>query len=166
MTSLKVKYKNLREGALSAEQVESKFGWIRTLLWVLAFLIGLSRVVLGVHSWNQVLLGFAIGILVKDWFNEEVWRNCLLWVGLKAKMGKHTVLKLALVIKVTSMAACYGLLKLAYNRPEPKDPPLWDKCPNCQKSFLPDSMASLGSLSMISGLLVGLYLNSLIKERS
>ena len=77
-----MKYKNKTNGGLSSEQVEAKFWWVRALAWVLAILIGLSRVVLGVHSWNQVLLGFAIGILVKDWFNEEVWRKCLLWVGL------------------------------------------------------------------------------------
>ena len=82
MTSLKKKYKSQKKGGLNPEQVESKFAWIRIVGWVIAFFIGFSRIVLGVHSWNQVLLGFSIGILCKDWFNEEVWRTCLLWVGL------------------------------------------------------------------------------------
>jgi hypothetical protein len=83
-------------------------------------------------------------------------------------MGKHTVLKLALVVKVTSMAVCYCLLKIAFSRPDipEKDPPLWDKCPECEGSFKLNSIGSLGGLSMISGLIAGLYLNSLIKEKS
>lgn len=62
--------------------VKKNYEWIRYVVYLLALFIGISRIVIGVHSWNQVLYGYVIGFLVIQWLNDHTWRQFLLWVGL------------------------------------------------------------------------------------
>lgn len=59
-----------------------KRNWSKVLIWVIIFLIGFSRLVLGVHFLQDVLVGWAFGLIllwlflryeerVKEWFNTK-----------------------------------------------------------------------------------------------
>jgi undecaprenyl-diphosphatase len=48
-------------------------GWGRQL-WLLAFLVGFSRVHLGIHYIGDVIAGFAVGGFT-GWLLRQVWRN-------------------------------------------------------------------------------------------
>jgi membrane-associated phospholipid phosphatase len=50
LTHLKLKY--TKDGKSTAKEVEEKFGWIKIVSWVFGVSVGLSRIVLGVHSWS------------------------------------------------------------------------------------------------------------------
>lgn len=83
-------------------------------------------------------------------------------------MGKFTVLKLALGIKVVTVLTVLFLYRHVMTRKdfEGQKTPLWDKCPLCENSFKNESLFAVGLLSMISGVILSLFLNTLVKEKS
>lgn len=168
LTHLKMIYSQKTEGTLSPQQVESKFRWVRILSWVLGACVALSRIAYGVHSWNQVVTGFCLSLIILHWLNEETWKKCVLRIGLSTRSGKNTILYFG----IATFALSYGIFQVVYSvaikRPDipDHDPPLWDRCPNCEKTFKTNSLTGMGGVFMISAFFISLYFNSLTKERS
>ena len=68
---------------------KKKFIWMLALLWlpfplIYVFTVGMSRVVLGISSWNQVIFGWALGL----WLAFAITFIC------RYRIRKHVVNKL------------------------------------------------------------------------
>lgn len=168
LTYLKIKYSKKENGGLEAEEVESKFRWVRILAWAMGVSVALSRIVLGVHSWNQVVYGFGLGLMILFWVNEETWRRWVLQIGLSTRSGRHVVLFIGLgclAISAGIFNICYFKAQSREDNPE-INPPMWEKCQDCDGTFKTQSLVGMSGVYMISAFVIGLYLNSLTKQRS
>lgn len=125
-----------KNDGLTHLQVEAKYKWVRILSWCIGVAIALSRIVLGVHSWNQVVIGFGMSLLILNWITEQVWRAFILRVGVSTRSGKNTFLYIGLAIMAISALVFKIVYSITEERETPtKNPPKWERCPECNKSF-------------------------------
>jgi membrane-associated phospholipid phosphatase len=168
MTHLKMYFSSRGESSLSPVQVESKFKWVRVVSWIFGGLIACSRLVLGVHSWNQVVVGFSLGLLIILWLNEDNWKKCILAIGLSTRNGKRTYLYYSLGIFAVTVLAHQAVYFYANSRVDipHHDSPKWKRCPNCKGTFKNDSIPVLGGIYMLSAMLYSFYKNSLTIQKT
>ncbi len=80
-----------------ASGIKRKWAW--AVAGVLAFLIGLSRIYLGVHFPHDVLLGWLIGGLLL-WLVLRLWRPVAAWVGKRPLGGQVLTAFLASLVLI------------------------------------------------------------------
>lgn len=79
----------------------------RRLIWILAglgiFLMALSRIYLGVHFWQDVLLGFLVGVLIL--FGYYIWRTTFQASFRNRLLGQRLLLAVALPLAIALVYA-------------------------------------------------------------
>lgn len=118
-------------------------------------MIAISRVYLGVHSWNQVVMGSLISLVLISFFSD----NQFLTLLRKANKQNRTDLIVGVVgLLFTSIVTAVTVYLREGSQPDP-DQKYWDQCPSCQGSFLLKSFRDSGNQSFFWGVLVSVSLN-------
>lgn len=150
-------------GYYIASEMVSKLPWFKAadkgrllnFAWIsISVLVGLSRMIYGVHSMNQLMYGYLISTVVILAVTEERVK----W-ALKTRSPRFfKAIGIALcAVSVASIVSLYFI-----NRSRKQDPQwwkYWDRCPNCQGNFANTQLVNLASLLFLPGLIFGIGVN-------
>jgi len=115
-----------------------------------AVLICISRIALGAHSWNQVIIGGLIGLTTAFFITDD-------FVDYLFDKGQNSMLLIWAAIG-TSALVLFGIVFLTlfsdslsiFNRN-------WDKCPECNKNFFDSTFLHVAGGTILPGIFLGLH---------
>ena len=118
------------------------------------FCIALSRIVLGVHSWNQVLMGLLTTLPIICFFNDDSFLD-LLRMGYRNKYLLYIPVVGIPVLSILNVS----LFELRlHSEPDPEQVH-WDQCPSCNGNFFQKSFSDSTASTIFFCFLVSAFLN-------
>jgi len=133
---------------------------LKVLLWIFAILIAglicLSRIALGVHSLNQVVIGGGTSILSLLIFTKA---RFFAWIRLATKTELIAPISTVLTLLGISLSFALYQLNLKVDRSRPEWV-FWAKCPSCNGSFGLESFENYAMMLFLGGYFAGFSLNS------
>jgi membrane-associated phospholipid phosphatase len=118
--------------------------FLGTIVFLLTLWVGVSRVIRGVHSYNQVVLGWVWGINVSFlfWFNQKSIMDMIR--GFEEYSTRKTLFIFSAVIAgyIGTTSMIHGILRGTWNPDETFAPYLNIKCDKCYGTFLTNSLVN------------------------
>lgn len=124
--------------------------------FLMAFGIGLSRIILGSHSYNQVIVGVTLGVLWILIFSQETFHFFVKEKILKKKVGGLMALGYFLLTGIIC------LITYATNKGKKRNRSFWierDECPDCLDKLVYKQMDNNTHFLLTFGILIGFVLN-------
>lgn len=136
--------------------------WVLVVLCVLQFdFIAISRVILGVHSYNQVILGSLWGFFLAALY-IFYWKKGVEELFAKVKTQKSRrkciMILLAIVLGLTLWSIVQMALTLYLFTPDPEIVKYWYKCPECHETFSMGTMKIFAIASFPFSMILAYYM--------
>lgn len=122
---------------------------IHFFCYILIVAICWSRLYLGVHSFNQVLFGFTLSLVLYLFFDRATFESII------KKMNCNIVLRIGQLLLIVTPLIVYIYYWVMTRRTQPTNWKYWSRCRKCEGTFAYKQVQNLAILFSIPAFLIG-----------